>query len=455
MPKIKFDKIKNILIIRPDAIGDLVLTLPAIAAVKEKFPQAKITVLIQEYTAPIAKQCPAIDQIIYDYDLKKYNFDLSINYYNQWKDTSAAFKAQIPLRLGDSSRISTAWMNNLRVFRRWDNFSRHEVEHNFDLLQPLGIDLAAIDKKIVSLTKPAPESAEEILNPYGIRRSDMVIGIHLSTGKGNKPWLPQRFARLIEILSKSLDAKIILTGGKNDAQLSIMIQNLCTAPIINLAGKTSLSQLLCVLSRLNAYIGADTGPTHIAAAYGVPTVAIFSAKFVKPTEWGPWQTPNAIIHPQTTCKLTCRPQQCPYNYCGDEVNESDVFDAVSQLMQGKANQTLIASKNDWFKKSASILLISRQNDPLVSLLDKGNFTFHLIDKTPSFRGLLKMIIAKDINIIHNRMPASLVKLFFARFVSSLYLSIPPLLIHDQANTFNFEDALIGFYKKCLMEQPLL
>src|SRR3989339_363415 len=125
------DKIKKILVIRPDAIGDVVLTLPAVHALRQHFPKAKITVLAREYTAPLLLNHPDIDQVIFDYDLKKFKFDLSVNYYNQFKDTYAVFRAGIPYRLGDSSRILTGWMNNLRVFRKWNDKTRHEVDLNF------------------------------------------------------------------------------------------------------------------------------------------------------------------------------------------------------------------------------------------------------------------------------------------------------------------------------------
>ncbi|MFA6549538.1 MAG: hypothetical protein WCT39_06400, partial [Candidatus Margulisiibacteriota bacterium] len=164
---------KNILIIRPDAIGDLVLTLPAIHAIRKHFPAAKITVLAREYTRPILENHPDIDKIIYDYDFKKYKFDLSVNFYNEFKDTFATFRAHIPYRLGDSSRILTSWMNNLRVFRHFENPNRHEIDFNFDLLAPLGIKEKP-EKPHILVDPDALAQIKILLNKNGIIPGDLL-----------------------------------------------------------------------------------------------------------------------------------------------------------------------------------------------------------------------------------------------------------------------------------------
>jgi heptosyltransferase-2 len=281
--------IKNILVIRPDAIGDLVLTLPAIHALKKSFPEAEITALIREYTAPILKGNPDVSYIIYDYDLKKYNFDLSVNFYNQFPDTFAAFKAGIPYRLGDSSRILIAWMNNLRVFRHWEDDRRHEIDFNFDLLAPLGIkDTPEKPKLFIDMS--ALSGINTLLAQYGVKQDDRLAGIHLGSAT-SRAWDIESFARTARWLADKLNYKIILLGGEPEMGKTASFPS----SSINFVGKLSLTDLIALISRLNFYLGMDTGPSHLAAALGIPMVMLFLNRQAQPTRWGPYYVRHLTV----------------------------------------------------------------------------------------------------------------------------------------------------------------
>jgi len=289
MPKkseISRDKIKNILVIRPDAIGDLVLTLPAIQALKEHFPGAKITALIREYTRSIANSSSAIDAVIYDYDLKKYRFDLSVNFFNEFKDTFAAFSAGIPLRLGDSSRVLTAWMNNLRVFRNW-NSSLHEIEQNMALLHPLGITMPTGKPHLI----PDPLALARI-DKLDLDKSGRLVGLHCGSST-NQPWPPENFGVVANYL---VDKKyqVLLVGGEKEKSPASIIKLMCPAAN-DLTGTLPLADLIALISRLDYYIGLNTGPTHIAAAFNVPTVMINPNLKSPISRWRPWQTRHLIV----------------------------------------------------------------------------------------------------------------------------------------------------------------
>jgi len=287
---------KNILIIRPDAIGDLVLTLPAIHAVRKKFPEAKITVLAQDYTHPLLAHHPDIDEIICDYDLKKYNFDLSINFYNQFQDTWATFKAGIPSRLGDSSRILTGWMNNLRVFRHWEDQDRHEIDLNFYLLAPLGIKEKPEKPKLI-IEPGALLKIKILLEKNGIKPGDRLAGIHIGAST-SKSWTIEGFAKVAAWLAKERNYKILLLGGKAETNRAEKMTKLINCPSINLVGQLPLADLVAMISQLNFYLGMDTGPSHIAAALNVPMVMLFLNKQALPTRWGPFKVRHLTVAKQ-------------------------------------------------------------------------------------------------------------------------------------------------------------
>jgi ADP-heptose:LPS heptosyltransferase len=288
---------KNILIIRPDALGDMVLTLPAIHAVRKHFPDAKITVLARPYTRPLLENHPDVDQIIYDYDFKKYNFDLSINFYNEFKDTFATFKAGIPYRIGDSSRILIGWMNNLRVFRHFDNPNRHEIEFNFDLLAPLGIKEAP-DKPQIIIDPAALAKARTMLNSIGVKPGDRLAGLQVGA-KTSRVWNPAGFAGVADWLKKEKSYKVILLGGTEDKDRADTINALLDTPIPSLVGGLNIPELIAVISLLNFYLGMDTGPSQIAAALNIPMVMLFLNPKARPARWGPYKVRSLTVESTT------------------------------------------------------------------------------------------------------------------------------------------------------------
>jgi len=280
---------KNILIIRPDAIGDVVLTLPAIHAIRKNFPAAKITVLARPYTRPILENHPDVDKIIYDYDLKKYKFDLSVNFFNEFKDTFAAFKARIPYRLGDSSRILTGWMNNLRVFRHWEDPKRHEIDFNFDLLAPLGI-------------KDKPEKPHIIIDPAALAKAktlgDHLAGVHIGAAT-SRAWGTKGFAETAAWLAKEKKYKVLLLGGEAEKKRAENILAALDCPVVSLVGQLGLAELVAVISTLDFYIGMDTGPSHIAAALNIPMVMLFLNPKAQPARWGPYKVRSSTVESTT------------------------------------------------------------------------------------------------------------------------------------------------------------
>ena len=140
MKELDLAKIKKILIIRPDAIGDCVLITPAISAIKQRFPNATITILAQKLTRDLFLNNPKVDEVIVDKkDIAGKNFDLAIHYFNELPYALATRSAGIKYRLGDTSKPLVSWLYNIRVFQNWRDLVKHDVEQNMLLLEPLGI----------------------------------------------------------------------------------------------------------------------------------------------------------------------------------------------------------------------------------------------------------------------------------------------------------------------------
>jgi heptosyltransferase II len=408
----------EILVIRPDAIGDLVLTLPAIQAVKEHYPGAKITALIREDTKPVADCSPAIDRVIFDYDLKKYKFDLSINYYNQGRDTFAAFRAGIPQRLGDSSRVLTAWMNNLKVFRNWNDFSRHEVEFNCDLLRPLGIKIKELARPNLKVNAKAPLE----LDPH-----QLTVGLHVGA-RTSKSWSARGFAELAAWLVKEKRAQVLLLGGPAESAKAEEIAGLSGVPVTNLAGKISLAELIAVIAKLKFFLGMDTGPTHLAAAFGIPLVMLCLNHKAKPLRWGPWLTRH----------LVCLP-----------TDSAEVIAAADTVLKGGGVATRQDSLYHWAQQSLGIAIVhdaatKERAAQLASLLQAGGYR-HYLTEEKNVRKLLDFFVSHDTLVIHRIGRAGGFAPFLAQQFTGSYLASRALLINDQGENFGSPRELIDLY----------
>jgi len=372
-------------------IGDCLLITPALSLLKQKYPEARISALARSYTKDIFLNNPNIEEIIEDGPAFNRQFDCSIHFYNEFPYALRAKLAGIKYRVGDSSKPFLRPFYNLSSNCRWNDLTLHEVEHNILLLKPLGIDLPEIPPP---LQINAPLNANKNLN---LNPSDLVVGIHIGTGKGNKAWLPKRYAEVIDYLIENLKAKVIITGSRKETISAAEIMRLCKNKPLDLVNKTNLAELIALISRFSLYIGADTGPLHIAAALKIPLVALFPTKFVKPTEWGPWQTPHVIIRKSVNCSQKCLPKNCPFDDCLKEISVEDVMEGVKTLLSGGGNRTLREARSDWFKKSLNVLTNKEEIQRELSLSGYHAVNIGFPDE---LFGLISQMIKEDINVIH-------------------------------------------------------
>jgi len=450
-------KIKNILIIRPDALGDLALITPAISLIKQKYPQTQIYCLVREYSKDLLANNPdvtgiVLDEIfedqanipkIYEFSkkIKAQNFDLSVHFYNEFAYALLAKLSGIKNRIGDGySKPLLYPLYTLRANQNWKDFTLHEVEHNILLLEPLDIELQEYSPKMNIV--PDQSVVQKIRKENNLLSSDYIVGIHLGTGRGNKAWLPERYAEIIDYLAEHLKAKIILTGSSKEAPAASTVLRLCKSKPINLVAQTSLSELIAIISTYNIYIGVDTGPLHIAAALGIPTVAIFPTKFVKPTEWGPWHTSHVIVRKAVKCSQKCLPRDCPFDDCLKEITEEDIVEAIRTLHANRGNNSLDSSKRDWLKKSINIFT---NKEEILRELSLNGYNAIEIGIATDPQKLANKMIKEDINVIHWVGLSKPWALTAAKLLATPSLPIPPALIYEDQRTDYSKDSLIDLY----------
>jgi hypothetical protein len=347
------------------------------------------------------------------------------------------------MRIGDRARVLHGWMHNCGIWIAGGDLTKHQVEKNLELLKPLGISIPEPPPKLkVGLSTDQKTFLSAFLSENKIKEKDLVIGINPGIGRTSKAWLPEYYAELANYLAENFSAKIILTGTEKDKTSAHKILKIIKCPLLDLTGKTTLSQLIALMSRFNLFVSVDTGPLHIAAALGIPTVAIFPTKSLKPIEWGPWGTRHIILRKASSCPRKCLPQRCPYDDCLRAITPQDAINAACELLNGRGNKTLEESRKDWFQKSTNILTNHREID---KLLKENGYHSVFLEKSISASSLIKLMIKEDINLIHWISPRISLSLFLAKLLSSFFLSHPPLLIWEKTWTERSSEEIISLY----------
>jgi len=313
-------EVKTILISRTDNIGDVVLTLPLANVLKEKFRGCKVIFLGKTYTKPIIECCVNVDEIlcwdeISQLDKKKQidlfrslNADCIIHVFPNKQVAALAKGAGIPIRIGTSHRLFH-WFtcNKLPNFTR-KNSDLHEVQLNFKLLQPLGVEsnysLKDIDK-FFGFRNIKPLSTD-ISSMIDRGRCNLIL--HPKSKGSALEWGIPNFSKLIGSLPKE-KFKIFVTGTQQEREglKDIFSYN---PDVVDLAGKLSLPQLISFINNCDALVAASTGPLHLAAVLGKKAVGIYPAKRpIHPGRWAPVGKNASVVVSTKTCK-DCRKGTC-------------------------------------------------------------------------------------------------------------------------------------------------
>lgn len=450
-------KNSKILIIRPDAIGDVVLAIPLINTIKQTFIEPSIYTLQQNYTKPLLDNHPAVKEVLLDWKkqgkvnglrgffryvkyIKSFDFDMVIFSYLDGFYALLCFFAGIPIRLGDKNKVLIRPLLSESVKQSFRNLVGHEVEQNIDLfrqfLKNRGMNININTKMDLYLAGNSNEEIVNILTKNGWQ-GEMLIGIHPATGGGNRGWLPYKYAQLIDLIHQNTNYKVVLTGGGNkDIKIIDEIISLASTDIISLANKTSLSQLKAVIKKCRVFVGTDTGPTHMAAALGVAVVCVSPTKFVKSLRWGPWQTKNRIIGEPSVCENICNPYKCDLPDCLEAIDATKILLAINEVINEKVvseKEMMQRNKREWFRSSINILyyLDSEISDKYKNILI--NYINWLYDN-----GFRVRVMYKN---------EALKKKFANLFKDSFEDSVNQKLEHNVFSLFNFFNLIKYIIKK--------
>lgn len=330
------DKVKKILLIRIDRIGDLILSTPAIKAVRQRFKDARIDILIKEYTKDIVVNNPNVDKVlIYQKDMIEDDYDLAISFHPGLESNYLTFKSGAKERIGyfgaGGGFFLTRGVKDDRDIR-----VRHEVESALELVSMAGC--ASLDKSLdVSITMAGEKAAEEFISKNKLSVLDKIIIIHPGANQEYIRWRKEGFAQVARRLVDLGGFNVILLGSESERALVDQVEDLSQRKMIISVG-LSLTATISLIKRATLFIGNSTGPMHIAAGLGVPVVAVFGSSHLLDSykEWGPWSKKNIVVTRNLDC-LNCHPSDCKDFHCMDAVTPEDVLSAAGKLLDSDKN----------------------------------------------------------------------------------------------------------------------
>ena len=349
--------IKKILIIKLVAIGDLVVALPTLKAIREEFSKANISLLTTPRVKEIAENIPFVDEIIY-YDpfkthrgisgilrmcfmLKNKGFDLVVELEHYYRVTTffsyfSGAKHSVGFDLPMQGR------RGLFTIKVPYDVNKHELEVFLDMARAIGVKNTNPSLIEISFSKEDERYVKNLLAKL-TEASSLLIGIHVGTGKSaiSRRWINKRWAKLADILIEKYNAKVIFTGAEVEKGIVAEITKYMKHKATNLVGKTTLKQFAALTKQCDLFISLDTGPMHIVAAQKTPVVALFGPN--TPKKWGPYGDNHRVIYKALPCS-PCTQQyrgkvsNCKNNICMQKITVEDVLKAVDELIRKHAKK---------------------------------------------------------------------------------------------------------------------
>lgn len=350
---------KHILIINLAGIGDLLLSTPALKALRNLYLGAEISILVPSRVYEIVKSLSYIDKVfIFNIEyggivpfskilrnlkilltLRRNQFDIAINMRTLVSKRSAQ-KIKILLdiikpkiRVGRDTE-GRGYFFDIKI-PETDTGTKYEMEYNIDTVKALGAKI--IDKTIdFEIDEESVEKVEKILERENISKETILIGFHPG-GRPSRRWSIENFVKVVEEVHRRIPSKLVVTGGKDEISLTKKFVRISHAKVINLAGMLSIKELGALIKRCNLFISNDTGPMHISAILRTPLVAIFGPGDI--AHYNPRNISEKVVvlYEKVDC-TPCAKIKCGSMKCLKGIRPEEVIEAVLKLINYENNR---------------------------------------------------------------------------------------------------------------------
>lgn len=350
--------IRELLLIRPDHLGDLLFVTPALPALRRALPDTRITLMVGPWNADLAHSLPDVDavevcpfpgferrpkeSVLAPYRLlareaqrlrtRRYDAAVILRFDHWWGAWLAA-EAGIPARIGYDRPETRPFLTAAIPYTA----ARHEARQNARLLASLAPDLQdRLGPTCYPVTAAEHEWAAAWLAEQGAHPDVPLAAIHVGAGAPVKQWPVERWAAVAQRLAAGHDLRLMVTGGPGERTQAEAFVAAAGLPVMNAAGRTTLGRLAALLSRCRLVMGSDSGPLHVAVAVGVPTVHLYGP--ADADRFGPWGPPerHAVIRSGWPCvpcnRLDWGLQELAAHACMSAISEDQVGQAADAVL---------------------------------------------------------------------------------------------------------------------------
>lgn len=345
---------KKFLIVKLSSLGDVVHTLPVSRTLRENYPHAFIAWVVEERVQDVLRGNPDVDELIVvrtKYWRRRWNletfreigaifrrirglsFDYVFDFQGLLKSGVIAFLSGAPNRIGFHRRDCREFLNTLFINRKAPYIGKktHVVDKNLFLLKAVGIQRF---HKQFPINIPPHDVIENFFEDNPELSQNPIVAINPGVGFKTKQWKLRRFAELADRIAGELECHILFTWGPGEKEKidfigSQMTQRFWVAP------PTTVAQSATLYRRLQLFVGCDTGPLHLCAALGIPTVSLFGP--TDPARNGPFGNGHQVVYNTLPCSF-CYKRKCPtHNECMEEIQVESVFAPVKKIIRDREN----------------------------------------------------------------------------------------------------------------------
>ncbi|MFZ5515791.1 MAG: glycosyltransferase family 9 protein [Candidatus Zhuqueibacterota bacterium] len=345
--------LKKILVIRTDRIGDVVLSTPVLTALKSRYPQSHVTMMVRPYTREIVEGHPDVDEILvfdervlsdkvayrsFVREIRNRRFDAAITVYPTFRLARLIYASKIPVRLGTGYRWYSILFNR-RVYEHRKLSLRHELEYNLRMLQKIGVPYP----EMIDFKFNVPESALQRARDWFTSNSidptrDKIVLVHPGSGGSALDWPLEKFAAFSDALNQIRDVKVILTGGPNEHEVVDKVYQLTQSRPMRAVGIFSIKEMAAFIRLSHLFVANSTGPLHIAVAVGTEVIGFFCPLVpCLPQRWGPYgRIADSVLMPEVDACKKCTRKGCKNWNCMEMISVENAMHMAKNKLKVEA-----------------------------------------------------------------------------------------------------------------------
>jgi len=338
--------LRRVLLVRLRRAGDVILTTPALTALRRALPESHLAYVVEAPFARLVEGHPALDETIVVESgqgpagflrlirrLRRDRFDAVIDFHGGPRASRLTFLAGAPVRVGYEIPWRR-WIYTVRVARRAEDGPVHSVVNHVNLVRALGLDVPEIPPLTLPKARPEEKSrVEAFIEKNGLSAAKFVV-LHVGAGNEFRDWGAEAMTELVRLLSNRPGVRVVLAGGVEDRERAAEILRQAPGSALSVAGTFGWLELRELIGRATLFVGPDSGPMHVAAATPTSIVALFGPTL--PAHFAPWRKDRVVILEQALDCRPCRQRECVQHdfRCLRTITPGEVMAAAAGFLSG-------------------------------------------------------------------------------------------------------------------------